>query len=48
MKVNIDVSKLVSIPLMIWLGATGRVDWWVLTIIVLYACEAMYSVERRR
>lgn len=31
---SINVAALVLIPFAIWLGCTGRVDWWVIAFIV--------------
>ena len=32
---SINLVSIVTIPLILWLGFTNRVDWWVILLIVL-------------
>lgn len=36
---SIDLAKFPLLVLMMWLGATARVDWWIITLILLYSVE---------
>ena len=33
---TINLMIIVTIPLSLWLGFTGRVDWWVILLILLF------------
>ena len=40
-----DVKWLVLAPLSIWLGATGRVDWWI--IVLVWLSDFSLKVRKR-
>ncbi len=46
--ITINLITFFAIPLALWLGVTGKVDWWVLIMIwVSHLCIAL-TFEKRR
>jgi hypothetical protein len=43
---SINLATLVLVPFTIWLGYTGRVDWW--SIALIWAMEFSVDVKLRR
>ena len=35
MKYTINLFSIITIAFAIWLGATGRVDWWVIAFVIV-------------
>lgn len=43
---SINLFAIVTIPLSIWLVATGRVDWWVVVFVWLMEIELTLKLRR--
>jgi len=39
MKYTINLVHVVMMPLMVWLGVTNRVDWWVIILVFMSMCK---------
>lgn len=49
MKVNeitIDLVAIVTCILALWLGVTGRVDWWIVILVFLLQSRLKFTIRR--
>lgn len=44
---SINLFALVVVPLALWLGISGRVDWVILGFILLTHCDITYTFRRK-
>lgn len=44
-KLTVNWFFLVTTGVAIWLGVTGRVDWWIIILIALSLCKLNTTIE---
>lgn len=44
---SIDLfATFIMIPLSLWLGFTGRINWWIIIFVWLMGCELIFKRDR--
>lgn len=44
---NINIFSVLLIPYILWVGFTGRVDWWTIILVMLASVEVLVEIKSR-
>jgi len=46
-EIKINILFIISIPLALWLGFTGRINWWTILFIIIFNLKFKITYKRK-